>query len=73
MKVTINNSEVKVKLTAQDMKTGDVGRSVEGEIILRHYGGFVSLSDPQNNWGENFSQILSQIYPKGTKIEMEVE
>lgn len=73
MKVTVNKVETKA-LSTGDMKIGDVGALLGSkEVILKHYGGLVSLSNPANNWGLGIELDVIRIYPKGTKIEMEVE
>lgn len=58
------------------MKVGDlavlVGTEDDGEIILRHYEGFVSLSDPQATWGMHMDLPCRKLKP-GTVITLTVK
>lgn len=70
-------TEPTLRLTG-DMVVGDIavitemGCSQQGEIILRYWDGFVSLSSPKNNWGA-VTDVEVRILPKGTVVTLTVE
>lgn len=63
--------------TASEMKCGQIavvtGGHYSGAVILRHWAGFVSLSNPENNWDKKILDLNVTILPPGTKIELETE
>lgn len=73
----VNESKSKI-VPAREMKIGQLAYIREdkhpflGHIILRHYSGYVSLTDPQRSWSD-FPRLDVQIIEKGTELTFEVE
>ena len=73
MKVTVKSDGSRI-VGNIDMETGDMGRissigDFEGEIVLRAYGGLVSLNNPNDTWSTDASlDIEIELFPKGKEI-----
>lgn len=75
MKVTRPN--VNGLIAANEMEIGQCaevapGQHYSGEVILRHFAGFVGLRDPSNTWGRDCSLKVILI-PVGEKIVLEMD
>ena len=64
-------------ISFQQMLPGQFGviRSAvrNGSIVLRTYDELVVLDDPGVVWSINFSKVLVEVLPPGTKIELTSE
>lgn len=75
MKVT--RPDVNVTIVANEMEVGQCaeiasGQLYSGKVILRHFGGFVSLQNPSNTWDKDCSLKVILI-PVGEKIILEMD
>lgn len=75
MKVT--RPDANVTIAANEMKVGQCaevapGQPYSGEVILRHFVGFVSLQIPSNIWHESCPLKVIPI-PVGEKIILEMD
>ena len=59
---------------ASYMEAGDIAviktSRYAGQLILRTYEGFVSLSDPGHTWEEHMTGLLVAIYPRSAKFQL---
>lgn len=72
MKISVKG-DIKSALSTKSMAVGMIGETLTGKMILRAYNVFVSLDNPKDTWDSDYDISLKRIFPKGTKIEMEVE
>lgn len=64
-------------IAANEMEIGQCaevapGQRYSGEVILRHFAGFVSLQDPFNTWVKD-SSLKVILIPVGEKIVLEMD
>lgn len=70
MKVTEQNRSGLSK--TGDMKAGDVLFTVNARYILRHFSGWVDLTNPLSDWKFD-PNFLGVILPVGAKLTLEIE